>query len=504
MKVILLFISLIACATLSAKGSYTPGESVRGKVTDGETGSPLPFANIAVAGQPRGTVTNSEGVFVLDLTGLESTDSILFSYIGYALRRVTVGELVHQTEVQLFPIHIDLAEVEVSARELSIREILGQVRKNYEVNYPEQTLRNRYFLHTYEHTPFPIADQVKMKHSNFEGLDKQTFNELIGLIPRDMITYQDAILDQYRHEDEYKLIPVEGVSLLEGSYKEVFEVMEDKLEGLMTEIQEVNENEDTYFKFRSGVLSHKLDVDTGADSLWELTRTDTLHEIMETKSVRYNLDNLLGNFTGLDCKSWEFINDPGKYDYRREGVTTCQGELVWHISYSPRRGGLFEGDMYISTKTFAVLELDFAYASGKDSENFHLLGFGHSLNYREGRVIYEKGPEGYYLKYVYARQNESISIDRKLSIMTKEKRFMTDKELNEMVLDIDAEFTVDSFWELLLLDRNPVTKEQYEQLDEPVYARYRKEWAYTPEMWNNRTVIAPTAELQKLTRKEQP
>jgi len=56
--------------------------------------------------------------------------------------------------------------------------------------------------------------------------------------------------------------------------------------------------------------------------------------------------------------------------------------------------------------------------------------------------------------------------------------------------------------ELLILDQEPVDPEEYQQLVQQKITRFRKEYAWTPEVWNNRTVIAPSAELREYTRKK--
>jgi hypothetical protein len=157
--------------------------------------------------------------------------------------------------------------------------------------------------------------------------------------------------------------------------------------------------------------------------------------------------------------------------------------------------------MYISTQTYAVLQLDYEFDDDKQSETFQILGFGHAVNYKKGRVIFEEGKSGYYIKYINAHQNEFASVDRKLSIMKKQKRFLTDKELNEIKMELNLSFDIDSYWEMLVLEQEEISPQQFKNEEQPLFMKFKKEYAYTPEMWSNRTVIVPSSELKKFKSK---
>ena len=54
---------------------------VAGKVLDAETGSVLPSANVRIFGSSRGTITNRDGAYLLQIAEGESV--LIFSYVGY-------------------------------------------------------------------------------------------------------------------------------------------------------------------------------------------------------------------------------------------------------------------------------------------------------------------------------------------------------------------------------------------------------------------------------------
>ena len=490
---------LLFCSALNHFASVIP---ITGLVVDAETKNPLPFTNIVVEGKNKGTVSNIEGHFVLDGDNLDPKDMVIFSYVGYETFRIRLIELKNQMTIYLHQTTVKIGDVNVSSKSLSAEEILVQVRKNYKKNYPNLTQKQTVFLHKLEKTPFPETNQIILKNSNFVGLDRKTFDEVMRSIPREFVDYQESIIELYNQNDDYKMVPTKGISLEEGANQALFEEMETKLGDLFDDIQLSNKDKKIYYQFRSGILRHKIKNKNNNQSVLEESRNDKLHNPVKTKEVKNGILLLLNNYTRLKSKNWEFVDNPGRYYYTKEYLTVFNDDMVYAISFKPKRNGLFEGTIYISTSTYAVLQLDFAFAAGKQSERFHAFGFGHSMNFVKGRVIFEKGNKGYFLKYISAQQHELASIDRNFSIKKKQKRFLADKELNEIKLVAKISFNMKSNWELLVLEREEISVNQFEKVKEPVITKFKKEYAYNPEMWNNRTVIAPDAELKKYKRKE--
>ena len=65
-------------------------KTVRGTITDGATGQPLPGANVSVKGTMTGTTTGMEGQYELTVPGADAV--LVFSFVGYQQKEVTVGD----------------------------------------------------------------------------------------------------------------------------------------------------------------------------------------------------------------------------------------------------------------------------------------------------------------------------------------------------------------------------------------------------------------------------
>ena len=80
-------------ATLEAENTLV--QAITGTVTD-ENGVGLPGVSVVLKGTTRGTTTNGEGTFELDVPGSESV--LIFSFVGYTSQEITVG---NQTNISV-------------------------------------------------------------------------------------------------------------------------------------------------------------------------------------------------------------------------------------------------------------------------------------------------------------------------------------------------------------------------------------------------------------------
>lgn len=81
---IILILALLFINVLNA-------QVINGKVFDAKTNTGIAFANIGVPNKNIGTVSNDDGTFAIDVTGLPPTDTIKFSCIGYNAYQITIA-----------------------------------------------------------------------------------------------------------------------------------------------------------------------------------------------------------------------------------------------------------------------------------------------------------------------------------------------------------------------------------------------------------------------------
>jgi len=109
---------------------YSPSalaQHVSGRTLDAQTLAPLPYVNVGVLDGERGTVSDGEGYFGLDLAGLDSSQVLRFSFIGYEHQDFSLSDLSHRgrhLNVELQARVLDMPAVHVFPKKFS-EKIVG-------------------------------------------------------------------------------------------------------------------------------------------------------------------------------------------------------------------------------------------------------------------------------------------------------------------------------------------------------------------------------------------
>ncbi|WP_026629974.1 SusC/RagA family TonB-linked outer membrane protein [Dyadobacter alkalitolerans] len=107
-----------ASSETGSSSKEAPKRNVTGVVTD-ETGAGLPGVSVLVKGTQRGTSSDAEGKFTMDIPDAEAASAVLiFSFVGYTPQEVAVGTQT-TLSVQLAPEAKALNEVVVTALGIS-------------------------------------------------------------------------------------------------------------------------------------------------------------------------------------------------------------------------------------------------------------------------------------------------------------------------------------------------------------------------------------------------
>ncbi len=107
---------------------------ISGKITDAESGEPLPYATIGISHRGRGTVTNFNGDFILRISGECLEDTLSVSYVGYVNRRMPVRSLPgNHMIISMDRDFIPIPEIIIRAQDplLIIRKTVSSVASNY-------------------------------------------------------------------------------------------------------------------------------------------------------------------------------------------------------------------------------------------------------------------------------------------------------------------------------------------------------------------------------------
>lgn len=117
-----IFFVLMLVNTLISFGQN--GHFIEGKVVDSITKKPLAYVNI-YADNYRGTISNSEGNFVLKVA--PSTKFISISFLGYKNKEYSIKDIPHK--IELHPIPFELNEVVIKA--IDVNKLIVQIIDKY-------------------------------------------------------------------------------------------------------------------------------------------------------------------------------------------------------------------------------------------------------------------------------------------------------------------------------------------------------------------------------------
>jgi hypothetical protein len=116
-----LFLGLFLLLPFFSHGQYT----LKGKVTDAETGDPIAFASVFLKGKTSGITTDFEGNY--QLTVISISDSLSVSYLGYTMQSKALANVSEQTiNFQLWPVAFELGTFVFESGENPAFEIIRQ------------------------------------------------------------------------------------------------------------------------------------------------------------------------------------------------------------------------------------------------------------------------------------------------------------------------------------------------------------------------------------------
>ena len=140
------------------KGEQQPFLTIKGKVVDAETGSPLIFATIAVSESNVAVVTNIDGEFTIKVGESLVTQNLEISFLGYKNAVVPINSLrdngyKNMIRLETAPIPIKEIVVKPLDPDAIIEKTISRISKNYEdvpnlmtAFYRETIRKNRQYV----------------------------------------------------------------------------------------------------------------------------------------------------------------------------------------------------------------------------------------------------------------------------------------------------------------------------------------------------------------------
>ncbi|MFW6257302.1 MAG: carboxypeptidase-like regulatory domain-containing protein [Prolixibacteraceae bacterium] len=104
-----------------------------GQIIDEKKENPIIYASVSVFNKPIGTITNTDGEFLLKLHPGYMQDTLVISCMGYAQIIMPAYELLDRDLITMKPVSVRIREVKVTST--SPEQLLKKIRENMDKNY---------------------------------------------------------------------------------------------------------------------------------------------------------------------------------------------------------------------------------------------------------------------------------------------------------------------------------------------------------------------------------
>ncbi len=104
-----------------------------GRLIEEKKGRPVRYASVSIFNKPIGTISNTDGEFILKLHPDNIRDTLIISSMGYAQISIPAYQLLDDDLYILKPVSIRIKEVRVTA--ISSKHLLKNIRDNLKKNY---------------------------------------------------------------------------------------------------------------------------------------------------------------------------------------------------------------------------------------------------------------------------------------------------------------------------------------------------------------------------------
>ncbi len=173
-----LFLGILGEASAAVVQDSTTYLSIQGRIVDDLTGNPVIFANVYLAGSNIGTVSNSDGEFIVKIPLVIENKTLVISNIGYRNIELSMDELDPENNlIKLEPIPIPIEEVTIihkDAREL-LNAAIAKIPDNFSrvpvmvtSFYRESIKQNRKYVAVSE----AVLDGYKASYTHVTDTDR--------------------------------------------------------------------------------------------------------------------------------------------------------------------------------------------------------------------------------------------------------------------------------------------------------------------------------------------
>lgn len=482
-------------------------QNITAKIIDSKSGESLPYANIKV-NETINLVSNTEGYFTLSESNSSEASVLTVTYLGYAKRQITVGELKNQQYIiKLDPGVFELETMTISNIKPDPDAIMAEVKKNLPANYKKNGQPSKDMIF-YRNASNFIPEKIDIEFTKSTGFTKKGLesannelhaftSKLISHPPKefkDMLCnyYTDTKIKDNKPMLHTKLDVIKATLLKDEDRSVDLEDMQQTSENILLKHLDSTK----YYRVKSGLFGSRDTISLRKSFNEKKNKNKTKTSKLNSSKSGLTMFMYENNF--LQSNKMDFVNKPELYKYTYEGKTyNDKDEFMYVLRFEPRKSkAKFTGKLYVSETDYAVVRCDYTLAEGKTLSGFNmklLLGVKASENKSKGTLIYKKNDDksGYHLQYASVETGQYIYINRPLKFIE-----LTDSEKDVVAFDLKVEGNTNDKKEFLTISKSEINTTVFDNVKEEEF-NYIPLKRYDPKIWKDFVSIEPLEEMKQ-------
>lgn len=490
---------------------YSFAQQISGTVVDAQLNEPIPFVNIQLTDN-KGTITNLEGVFRLEVEAYKPTDIVIFSSMGFEEFQISIEQLQKNSEIILKPSNELLEQVVVTNKQLTAQEIIQKFIENREVNHQLGNKRYRLFYRNRSnYRPAQTLFELK-KASNLKKQERKRINQAMEDFDNEIsgsnsLGFYESLRDLYVLDDTSYVDIKKKIYLADSDVKGgIDDYQKEAIEKLFE-----NFKSDYTFKIKIGFIriEDSLEINSSDEAISiQTSNEDEFDEEDGTETDSINIKK--SKYEDISIEDYpelaftneydlpDVITETKYYDYELEDATYIKGRPQYVINFEPgRRKGKYEGKMYIDQEDYALTQIDYKLAEGKKLMNFNLKLLGIKFNQfkSEKSIRFTKTDEGFYVPYYGSSSSaQYVFLSRTLTFIENNPNR---RERIKFKLGFIIEIVNEATSEWVLLEQENIENKNLTPANFSSYLETENIETYDPKIWKDYPIFEATTEMKQ-------
>ncbi|NMH89403.1 carboxypeptidase-like regulatory domain-containing protein [Flavivirga algicola] len=473
-------------------GMSLNSQNITAKLIDKNNGTPIPYATIKT-GKFSGVISNEEGYFSLNLEDIEAK-IVTISCMGYQSKTLQI-EAIKALDF-LIPLETainQLNEVYISNKRPNVDSIITRARAKLSENYDINLNKYNIFYRGTEYADFKNLDFEIEKASHVKSKNLKKANKSLDSLSKFVVSSNIIHFLDFKgellslDEDSSKLVVNKATKLIDHKNDFSIDAVQEKAQTLLLKYLDTTKT----YKLKTGLFKIEDSLSLKSEGF-----NDDEKNGNEMDHLKGTTSSLLRKSMFVDNTLLKNILNPKLYDYTLENIGYNNDDLIYTVSYKPRKGkAKYSGKLFISDENYAILKVDYKYYRSRHGEKVNLkfiLGIKFVENVSEGTYMYEKDSANkYHPKYIKKVEGSYFYINRDLKLIENSQ------EKNKIGFSFKIEGDNRNKEELLFTAINDINLEDFASTKQEKEVSFTMLNSFEKTIWQNEETIEPLEEMKQ-------